>query len=90
MSGGIAKRHCPAEPFACASVLPTNASLSSEAETSLPEGMELTYTRRTPKGEFRFDTAEIRAVLGPDVPLSEPEVAQWIRDYVAEGEAGTA
>ena len=52
----------------------------------LPEGMELTYTRRTGRGEFRFDTAEIRAVLGPDVPLSEPEVAQWMRAYVAEGE----
>ena len=66
------------------------ASTISLLAQGLPEGMELTYTRRTPKGEFRFDTAEIRAVLGPDVPLSEPEVAQWIRDYVAEGEAGTA
>ena len=56
----------------------------------LPEGMELTYTRRTPRGEFRFDTAEIRAVLGPDVPLSEPEVAEWMRGYVAEGEEGLA
>lgn len=66
------------------------ASTISLLAQGLPEGMELTYTRRTPKGEFRFDTAEIRAVLGPDVPLSEPEVAKWIRDYVAEGEAGTA
>ena len=56
----------------------------------LPGGMELTYTRKTERGEFRFDTAEIRAVLGPDVPLSEPEVAQWIRAYMAEGEAETA
>lgn len=52
----------------------------------LPGGMELTYTRRTEKGEFRFDTAEVRAILGPDVPLSEPEVAQWVREYVREGE----
>ena len=56
----------------------------------LPDGMELTYTRRTERGEFRFDTAEIRAVLGPDVPLSEPEVAEWMRSYVAEGEGETA
>lgn len=56
----------------------------------LPEGMELTYTRRTPKGEFRFDTAEIRAVLGPGVPLSEPEIAQWVREFVEEGERGVA
>ena len=56
----------------------------------LPDGMELTYTRRTERGEFRFDTAAIRAVLGPDVPLSEPEVAEWMRSYVAEGEGETA
>ena len=41
--------------------------------------MELRYTRRTPRGE-------LRAQLGPDVPLSEPEVALWIRDYVREQE----
>ena len=56
----------------------------------LPEGMELSYTRKTPQGTFRFDTGEIRAVLGPDVPLSTPEVAEWMRAYVAEGEAETA
>lgn len=52
----------------------------------LPEGMELTYTRRTARGAFRFDTAEVRAILGPEVPLSEPEVAQWVKEYVEEGE----
>lgn len=56
----------------------------------LPEGVELTYTRRSPKGEFRFDTAEIRAVLGPGVPLSDPEIAQWVREYVEEGERDAA
>lgn len=66
------------------------ASTVSLLAQGLPEGMELTYTRRTPRGEFRFDTAEIRAVLGPDVPLSEPEVAEWMRSYVAEGEEGLA
>lgn len=50
-----------------------------------PEDMELTYTRETARGTFRFDTREIRELLGP-VPLSEPEVAQWIRAYIAEGE----
>ena len=48
--------------------------------------MELRYTRRTPRGGFTLDTRELRAQLGPDVPLSEPEVALWIRDYVREQE----
>lgn len=52
----------------------------------LPEETELTYTHRSPKGTFRFDSLEIRAVLGPEIPLSAPEVTLWIRDYVAEGE----
>lgn len=49
------------------------------------EDMELTYTRETEKGVFRFDTREIREILGP-VPLSEPEVAHWIGAYIAQGE----
>ena len=52
----------------------------------LPDGVELTYTRQTPGGTFRLDTREIRAILGPAVPLSEPDVAQWVREYTAEGE----
>lgn len=62
------------------------ASTVSLLAQGLPDGMELTYTRRTETGAFRFDTAEVRAILGPGVPLSEPEVAQWVREYVSEGE----
>ena len=36
--------------------------------------------------EFAFDTAEIRAELG-DVPLSHPDVREWLRQFIAEGEA---
>lgn len=54
----------------------------------LGEGVELTYVHRTGRGVFRLDTAELRAVLGPGVPLSTPEVARWVRSYAAEGEAG--
>jgi hypothetical protein len=36
--------------------------------------------------EFTFDTAEIRAELG-DVPLAHPEVRDWLRQFIAEGEA---
>ena len=54
----------------------------------LPEETELSYTYKTGRGAFTFDTAEARAILGPEVPLSLPEVAQWIEGYLAEGEAG--
>lgn len=54
----------------------------------LPEGTDLTYTRKTTHGSFAFDTAEVRAILGPDVPLSQPEVAQWVQGYLSEGESG--
>lgn len=52
--------------------------------------MELCYVRRTPAGAFTLDTRELRAQLGPDVPLTEPEVALWIRDYVREQEEAIA
>ena len=52
----------------------------------LPEHMDFTYIHRTRQGEFRFDRAEIRSILGPEVPLSEPEVARWVKEYVEEGE----
>lgn len=47
-----------------------------------PDGLEITYLRRTEKGEFRFDTRQVREILGPDVPLSAPEVAAWVKEYV--------
>lgn len=48
--------------------------------------LELSYLHQTPQGRFQFETGEVRAVLGPQVPLSAPEVALWIREYVQEGE----
>jgi hypothetical protein len=36
--------------------------------------------------EFAFDTAEIKAELG-DVPLTHPDVREWLRQFIAEGEA---
>jgi len=36
--------------------------------------------------QFRFDTAEIRAELA-GVPLNHPQVAQWLAEFLAEGEA---
>ena len=48
--------------------------------------VEWTYRHTTPKGTFTLDTRELRTVLGPDVPLSEPAVTQWIREYLQEQE----
>ena len=48
--------------------------------------MDLVYVRHTLKGTFTLDTREIRAQLGPEVSLSEPEIALWIRDYIREQE----
>lgn len=47
-----------------------------------------TYRHTTPWGEAQLDTDELRAVL-EDVPLSEPSVTQWIREYLLEQELTT-
>lgn len=47
-------------------------------------GLELRYTHHTPTGSVVFDTCEIRAVLGADLSLGEPEVVLWLRDYLRE------
>ncbi len=48
--------------------------------------VEWTYRHTTPKGTFTLDTRELRNILGPDVPLSEPAVTQWVREYLQEQE----
>ena len=43
---------------------------------------------RTGEGErreFSLQTAELREVLGEDVPLDTPDVVLWIKDYLADG-----
>lgn len=49
--------------------------------------IRLVYTRACETGEFVFDTDEVRAVLGEGISLGEAEIALWIKDYIAEGEA---
>lgn len=51
-----------------------------------PETMETRFLHETDHGSFELDTREVRALLD-GVPLSEPEVALWLRDYIAEQEA---
>lgn len=47
---------------------------------------DLTFTHRVDGREFTLDTRTIAAVLG-EVPLSHPQVVEWLRAYITEGEA---
>jgi anti-sigma regulatory factor (Ser/Thr protein kinase) len=40
--------------------------------------------------DFRFSTREVREELGEDVPLTYPDVIQYIRETIEEGIANTA
>ncbi len=50
-----------------------------------PETLETRFIHETDHARFELDTREVRALLC-GVPLSEPEVALWLRDYIAEQE----
>lgn len=41
------------------------------------------FRRRIGEEEFTLDTRELRGILG-DVPLNAPDVALWIKEYLAE------
>lgn len=45
------------------------------------------YRHTTPRGEAELSTDEMKAILGDDVSLAEPEVFAWIREYLSEQEA---
>lgn len=62
------------------------ASTASMLAGALGNGTELKFTERKNEKEFTLFTGEIREILGPDVPLSEPEVQEWLRGYVEEQE----
>lgn len=49
--------------------------------------IEIRYTHALNGASFTFDTREVRAVLGPEVSLGAPEVAVWMKEYIAEQEA---
>ncbi len=49
--------------------------------------VEWTWKHTTPKGSYTLNTSQLREILGPDVPLSEPAVALWIGSYLQEQEA---
>ena len=49
--------------------------------------VDFVYNRVQGDESFHFDTREVRAELG-GVPLNDPEVAAFIRDYVEQGDRG--
>ncbi len=51
---------------------------------SMNAELDFVYSHTTDSGKFVFDTKEIRDALG-DVPLSEYEVLEWIKQYINEG-----
>ena len=46
--------------------------------------INFTYIHRTEKGEVTLSCAEIREVLGEDIPLNEPEILAWIDGTLRE------
>ncbi|MDD5938264.1 MAG: ATP-binding protein [Clostridiales bacterium] len=48
--------------------------------------IDFVLTHSVPGGEYTLDTRQLRQILGPDVPLSAPEVFLWVQDYLAEQE----
>ena len=48
--------------------------------------VELVYTHRKDGRAFTLDTRHLRAELGEDISLAEPEVTLWIQEYLREQE----
>lgn len=47
--------------------------------------VDVVYEHRVNAQTFIFDTREIRAILGDDVPLSDPEVLAFMRESLEQG-----
>jgi hypothetical protein len=45
--------------------------------------VDFDFLHRTPKGEVRLSTKEMRQILG-DVPLDSFEVLTWVKEYLSE------
>ncbi len=48
-------------------------------------GAELVYHHCYNGYTFTFDTREIRSVLGEEIALNDPDILNWIREYVQDG-----
>ncbi|MCL2056294.1 MAG: sensor histidine kinase [Oscillospiraceae bacterium] len=49
--------------------------------------LDFLYSRTRDGAGYTLDTRQIRGVLGGDVPLNDNDVAQWLREYLAEQES---
>lgn len=66
------------------------APIGNMAETIISliigaKNINFVYVHIIDQEEFFFDTREIRQTLGNEVPLSEPEVLDWVKSYINEG-----
>mgnify|MGYP003309760978 CR=1 FL=1 len=55
--------------------------------TTLIQGspeIDFTFLHVTDQFRVSLDTREVREVLGPEIPLSEPEILSWIADNLSE------
>jgi hypothetical protein len=57
------------------------------SESNAP--LRLRYQHKVNGRTFSVDTADIQAEVG-DIPLGYPPLRQWLREYIAAGEAGLA
>ncbi len=48
------------------------------------ENIDFEFLHKTEQSEINLSTAEMREMLGDDIPLSSPEVLSWVRDYLDE------
>ena len=46
--------------------------------------IDFVFNHSTDNGEFTLDTRQLREVLGEDVPLSTPDVLEWIGGFLEE------
>ena len=46
--------------------------------------IDFLFTDKTPLREVSLDTREIKAVLGEEISLAEPEIQAWMREYLEE------
>lgn len=60
-------------------------SAGESREAKAGKRIDLVYVHRLDGREFRFDTAEVREVIG-EVPLTHPKVREWILEALREGE----
>ena len=46
--------------------------------------VDFLFRDKRPNGEAMLDTAQIREVLGEGISLAEPEIQQWMKEYLEE------